>query len=123
MMALILKMFITLKFSFSLIFLTPFPPPYKHTFFSVEEAEQQRLALTEKYDSQVKALRLELAQLRGQLEAEKQAVAAVLQEGGELARQEDSRNAESRSEEVVQNLRREMEVLYCFILIWQNLTS
>ncbi|KAK3763999.1 hypothetical protein RRG08_004364 [Elysia crispata] len=73
-----------------------------------EEAEQQRLALTEKYDSQVKALRLELAQLRGQLEAEKQAVAAVLQEG-ELARQEDSRNAESRSEEVVQNLRREME--------------
>ncbi|RUS81005.1 hypothetical protein EGW08_011243, partial [Elysia chlorotica] len=76
--------------------------------YLLEEAEQQRLALTEKYDSQVKSLRQELAQLRGQLEAEKQAVAVVLQEG-ERARQEDSKNAEARSEEVVHNLRKEME--------------
>ena len=88
-------------------------------FVLVEEAERQRIALTEKYDSQVKALRQELAQLRGQLEAEKQAVAVALQEG-ELTRQEDAKNAEARSEEVVHSLRREMEVFNCFALA-QNL--
>ena len=84
-------------------------------FVLVEEAERQRIALTEKYDSQVKALRQELAQLRGQLEAEKQAAAVALQEG-ELTRQEDAKNAEARSEEVVHSLRREMEVFNCFAL-------
>ncbi|GFR80411.1 ninein-like protein [Elysia marginata] len=75
-----------------------------------EEVEQHRLALTEKYDAQVKTLRQELAQLRTQLDAEKQAVAVAIQEG-ELARQKDTQDAEARSEEVVHSLRREMEII------------
>ncbi|GFO35452.1 ninein-like protein, partial [Plakobranchus ocellatus] len=76
----------------------------KSHFF--EEAERQRLALTEKYESQVKALRSELTQLRVQLEAEKQALAVAIAAGDVQGATDSEGQSE---EEVMHNLRREME--------------
>ncbi|XP_005092892.2 ninein [Aplysia californica] len=66
-----------------------------------EAAENQKLELMQKYETEISSLRTELGQLRIQVEAEKQAIAEAAQRNAEAN--------EQASQEVVHNLRREME--------------